>query len=199
MLILAGGLILIRFLPGLSSLERTYVLHGWMLLTVDSWLIIFRHSFPLGSLAWSSLHGWLTPWLIVGGLYLVLTLMSPGPSLRYTIWVVFLFEGVFVGLTEEFFFRGLLQTTLHALIDPSSQTWGLSWGTVTAALIFGLSHLINLSMRSWGLTFRQVLFSTVMGLILGHYYDRTRNLWGAVILHNLIDSLSVMVLWVIRH
>ncbi len=198
-LLFAGGLVLIRWLSLTSPIELAYILHVWMLLIVGSWLVIFHRRFPVGSFSWSCLRGWRKPWCVVGGLYLVLTLLSPGPPLQHRLWAWILFQGVFVGLTEEFFFRGLIQTTLHALMGFTQHPSPLPWGTVIAALIFGLSHLIHSAPQSWVLTWGSVLFATVMGLILGHYYDRTRNLWGAVVLHNLIDSLSVIVPWVLGH
>ena len=65
--------------------------------------------------------------------------------------------------------------------------WRLQRGTVIGALLFGLYHLINLGYQSLGSTVQQVLTASVIGLVFGVLYDRTRNLVGASLAHSVAD------------
>ena len=196
---MAGGLAMTVIFEGRGNVVLAYASHAWYLAAVGGWVLIFRLRFPLGGLSWQALRGWFGPWFIVGGLYLLLALVSPGPPLRHAILAGLIFQGVVVGPTEEVLFRGLIQTTLNRVIGGAIPFGRLRWGTIVAALTFGLAHLASLPHQSLGDTLAQVAFAAVVGLVLGHYYDRTQNLWGAAILHNIIDLTSVLVPLLIVH
>jgi len=55
---------------------------------------------------------------------------------------------------------------------------------------------VNLSYQALGPTLEQVLVATVIGLVIGIVYDRTRNLVGAAILHSLLDLTGTVMPWV---
>lgn len=74
---------------------------------------------------------------------------------------------VVVGLSEEFFFRGYLQTHLNRYFGRPYRFLGadLGWGLVLAALLFGLCHIVT-----GDLTRLRVAF---FGLFAGWLRERT--------------------------
>ncbi len=107
--------------------------------------------------------------------------------------VVLLF--VTVGFTEEFFFRGVLQTRLRGW-------WGAIPALVVTSVLFGLYHFpyiylmqsSQLQGHAWG-SLGECGYDAVAGLILGLVYLRSReNLLAAVVTHVLIDVLPAMTL-----
>ena len=57
---------------------------------------------------------------------------------------------------------------------------------LASSIAFGLIHLVNL-FSTVGPTLIQVGYATGLGIFFGAVYLRTRNLWGPVVLHSLID------------
>lgn len=99
-------------------------------------------------------------------------------------FVYFLFGA---GIPEEFFFRGIVQTRLVALVKNPA------WGLYLAALVFGASHLpINLSNArpdNWLSAFESAFtFQLSVGFALGYAYYRVRSLPPLMILHTLINA-----------
>jgi membrane protease YdiL (CAAX protease family) len=99
------------------------------------------------------------------------------------------------GFTEEFFFRGVLQTRLAALLHS---TW---IAVVVTSILFGFYHLpyAYLNPRwpshgNWPAAFGAAFGQAVpLGLILGTLFVRSRsNLLACAILHALINSLPAM-------
>jgi hypothetical protein len=75
------------------------------------------------------------------------------------------------GLSEEVFFRGILQPEI---------------GLALASLVFGLLHAISLPYVVW---------ATLMGGYLGCLLQLTQHLWVPIITHTLVDLVG---LWYIR-
>lgn len=93
--------------------------------------------------------------------------------------------------TEEFFFRGFLQTRLQAL---SHSRW-VGW--IAASLAFGLYHVpyayfnpLWPSAGDWGAAFATAMWEgTLGGLILGGLYLWSGgNLVACIVLHALVDA-----------
>jgi membrane protease YdiL (CAAX protease family) len=111
--------------------------------------------------------------------------------------LTFLLIMVLAGITEEFLFRGFLQTRIEALL-------GSRWLAVLAvALLFGLYHLPYAyfnprwpSAGNWGLAWTAALGNGVPGgLILGALYALNRgNLVACVVLHSLINAAPAMTM-----
>lgn len=109
--------------------------------------------------------------------------------------LVFIMMLVTAGFTEEFFFRGILQTRLQVLLG--SKTLAI----VVAAFCFGLYHLpyafLNPDWPTHG-DFIAALGSALFqggvgGLILGWLYTRSgKNLVACVVAHSLINMLPGM-------
>lgn len=115
----------------------------------------------------------------------------------YLLPLVFLFLMLTAGFTEEFFFRGFLQTRLELLLQSK-------WlALLAASLCFGLYHVpyayLNPNWPSAG-DFPAALMSAMGqgvpgGLILGGLYlGSNRNLLPCVILHSSINAFPAMTL-----
>jgi membrane protease YdiL (CAAX protease family) len=66
-------------------------------------------------------------------------------------------------------------------------------GTVVGALFFGGFHLVNLAYQPLAATVVQAATVVVIGLVFGILYDRTRNLIGASLAHNLADFSGTVI------
>lgn len=98
-----------------------------------------------------------------------------------------------VGLIEEFFFRGLLQSRFSMLLKSSIG------GIVCASLIFGLAHAPGLFLRgavSEGIQEQMpflfwaaysIVKMSVAGVFLGIVYNKTKNLWLVMAIHAMVD------------
>lgn len=99
------------------------------------------------------------------------------------------------GFTEEFFFRGFLQTRLEAL---TGSRW---WGLALASVLFALYHLPYAyfnphwpSAGDWGAALGASLGEGIPGgLVLGGLYLLSRrNLVAPILLHALVDTFPAM-------
>lgn len=105
----------------------------------------------------------------------------------------FLYLLLDVGLIEEFFFRGLLQSRISALLQSPSGS------IIISSLIFGLVHAPGLYLRGAGsegieeplpfpfFAFYTIVFMSMAGLLMGMLYRNTKNLWLVMIIHAMID------------
>jgi membrane protease YdiL (CAAX protease family) len=82
--------------------------------------------------------------------------------------------GFLAPVTEEFFFRGLLQTVLGVV---TKNRWT---GVVLAAGLFAAVH-------AW-YTWPQIFF---LGVCLGYVYERTGNLWATITMHAMFNLTSI--------
>lgn len=97
-----------------------------------------------------------------------------------TIAVLFGMVAVLAPFFEETLFRGFLLPSLTRYLPP--------WGAIaTSGLLFAIAHL-NLS---------DVLPLTVLGMILGFVYLRSRNLLASMLLHSLWNSGSFLGLLIL--
>ncbi|MBE0433539.1 CPBP family intramembrane metalloprotease [candidate division WOR-3 bacterium] len=93
---------------------------------------------------------------------------------------------VFVGLLEELFYRGYVQTTLERLLGPTR-------GLYLASLVMGFTHIFQrLFLRGQNLE-----AALISGLVIiplgclpwGYLFQRTRNIFPVVFLHGMLDFL----------
>jgi membrane protease YdiL (CAAX protease family) len=93
------------------------------------------------------------------------------------------------GFSEEFLFRGALQTRLRVLLSPS-------WAIVIQALLFGIWHFgANFEYKGITSINAVIAFSIVVqgtaGLAFGIIFQRTRNLFACSVIHVVINSLFI--------
>lgn len=79
-------------------------------------------------------------------------------------------------LLEEFLFRGIVQKNFVNAFGPLT-------GIVVASLLFGAIHLIP----------QQVVYATLLGLILGTVYCLTGSLLGSIAVHFVNNGLTVLL------
>jgi membrane protease YdiL (CAAX protease family) len=104
---------------------------------------------------------------------------SPGQFILMLLGIFFA-----VAIPEEILFRGWIQNLLLTRLKVVP-------GLLTAAVIFGLSHLDNSVVNS-ARTFESpdwwyALFATIAGLAYGAIYQKRRSLFAAALLHTLVD------------
>ena len=173
-----------------------YAYHAWDFAVPVAWYAGLRRRFPIGGIRANELRGWVAPGvatICVSLLALLVGYAFVGRNIHDAFdfsvqgWI---FEATAPGLGEEFLFRGLVQTGLNASIPVAFFVRGvrINLGTILAALLFGVSHLGQ--NQPAFLTTSQLVFGPLVGLGLGIGYDRTRNLWGAVIVHNIANLIN---------
>ena len=93
-------------------------------------------------------------------------------------YLLFIFTCITAGVTEEFLFRGYLQTRIEKL-------FGNVWlGILISALIFGIMHV------SWNNPL-QVVGTFWIGLVLAFFYYKYRNIKILILLHIFYDLFSI--------
>jgi len=119
------------------------------------------------------------------------------PTFEIMIWAAplgFLWMTLEAGVTEEFLFRGVVQTRLTSWFNSA---WA---GVIVTSVAFGLAHAPGLFMRGgpgvdgWSTDPLQVIAHTItvlspIGLTFGLIYARTKSLLLVVLLHGLVDWL----------
>jgi membrane protease YdiL (CAAX protease family) len=106
-----------------------------------------------------------------------------------------LFEGVYVGPTEEILFRSLLIGLLSRAGLPGFRLARvrLSGATVIAALLFGAAHYAGVTTAPWWQSAFQIGYAIVLGLIYGYWFERSRSLLAPAVAHNATDLFATWV------
>jgi membrane protease YdiL (CAAX protease family) len=174
--------------PRQAPFRRLVVLEAAVatLLLLAAWL--WQMCFPLGlwqALRWSY---WILPLGMVAALpplLLILVLESSlnwrwlcvfrdnvhaflAPLLGRLQWSEMLALAGLAGLSEEVFFRGVLQQKM---------------GLVPASLVFGVLHALSLPYMIW---------ATLTGLYLGWLLLVTQTLWVPIVTHTVIDFMGLL-------
>ncbi len=118
-------------------------------------------------------------------------MLSPYLHIPPAFWELLLIQTLLVGLPEEFFFRGYVQTTLHPFL---SQKIGClkkiqidaSWAIPASAFIFAFSHSF--------ITFRWWHFSIFFpALVFGWLREKTNGLIAPILFHALSNLLMNLI------
>jgi membrane protease YdiL (CAAX protease family) len=88
-------------------------------------------------------------------------------------WLSFVFLVLVAPITEELFFRGVLQAGLR-------RRYGARTAIIASGLLFGVVHLIP-----W-----QVVPAIPLGLLFAWWTERMRSLWPALVGHALVNGTS---------
>ena len=100
------------------------------------------------------------------------------------IWLFFL-SCLTIGVSEEIFFRGLLQTYLSGVFKNSRI--GIMLTVIVTAAAFALWHLFNAFTSSLGSVLYQVSYTFLLGGMLSALMLMTKDIWLGVIFHTLFD------------
>ena len=105
--------------------------------------------------------------------------------------VVFVVFVVFVGIAEEFFFRGCIANILADKYLKSEK--GLYITVFISGCIFGAMHLINLfsGVEISGVII-QAICTIPIGCLFTAIYLRTKNIWLLVFIHGLNDFAGLI-------
>lgn len=102
-----------------------------------------------------------------------------------------IFHYVFVGITEEWIYRGFIVTQMKKVVSNELKI------VIGSAVLFSLMHLPPYLMYTENITFGGVVYRLLipllMGLVYAHIYLCNGNLFILVLLHgsyNLIDSVT---------
>lgn len=104
-------------------------------------------------------------------------------------FVSFIYYLFMSGFSEEFFYRGFIQRRISHLLKSSAG------GVLATSLIFGLLHIPNIMRWYPGTTigeaFSRALFlQTLLGVLFGTLWERTRSLIPGVLVHSGVNGLN---------
>lgn len=140
----------------------------------------YRFAFPLAVLRDAALN-------FLGFAILALPL---GHAMRFISWnphwrgapqffIDYLTIFLFVALTEELFFRGLIQNLLEGSLASRYLAQAIT------SVLFGFSHIFHAPFPNW----RYVALATIAGWFYGSAYRRRRSLMASATTHALVDTL----------
>ena len=108
---------------------------------------------------------------------------------------IFLFVFIYASVAEEMLFRGFLQNLLKPLKIRGIKIFkiSISFPVLIGAIAFGLGHLILITTGAGALfLIRIVIFTTVLGIIAGHYQEKYDNNAYAIIVHMAGNLMGVI-------
>ncbi len=88
--------------------------------------------------------------------------------------LLILSTAVIPGIVEEIFFRGIILTNLSP--------YGRGMAIIGSAFLFGLMHMNP----------AQFFYTTLLGIVLGYIYVRTRSIWICILIHFTNNALGVL-------
>jgi hypothetical protein len=108
-----------------------------------------------------------------------------------------LFEGVYVGPTEEIPFRALLVTYLAATMPARLRLGGfeMSWAGVIVALFFALLHAGNFYTRAWPQALGQQIYTFMLGVMYAYWLEKSRSVVAPSIGHDIGDVTEYAILF----
>jgi membrane protease YdiL (CAAX protease family) len=92
----------------------------------------------------------------------------------------FITAGILAPLFEEVVFRGFLLPSLTRYLSVGE-------AIIVSSLLFAIAHL----------SLSEILPLTVLGIVLGVVYTRSRNLLSAILLHSLWNSATLLGLFIL--
>ncbi|TMF88365.1 MAG: CPBP family intramembrane metalloprotease [Chloroflexi bacterium] len=178
-----------RWIPGVVA---TYAAHAWLATIALTWYFLLGRHFPIGGVDARQLRPWYLLSLVITAVNAVVAFAAPPASMHVnpvTLAAQLVALALVVGPSEELLFRGVIQTSLNRSIHAAMRWrgWRLPLGTLFAAVLFGLFHLVNLGFQPLATTLEQVVVGIALGLVIGVLYDRTGNLIGAGLFHSVAD------------
>jgi hypothetical protein len=205
-------LIHLNLTPG-ANLPWLYVQHGLQLLIalivialLKYWLVPADYGLhrPRGktyvwsAILWGAFFGLLmtavdyAPQLIAHGKPDLGYPLTPGNAAG---WLVF--EGVYVGPTEEIPFRALLVTYLAATM-PGKLAIGrfnMNWAGIIVALIFALLHASSFDTMHWPMALGQQVYAFALGVLYAYWLEKSNSIVAPIIGHNVSDGVEYLLLF----
>jgi hypothetical protein len=109
-----------------------------------------------------------------------------------SVWII-------ASISEEVFFRGLLQGFLNPLKKSGINLFKIhiSVPIIFSALFFGLGHIGVISFLGTNMTILIIINATILGFIAGYYREKTGSLIPAIVVHmtfNIVGSIIGIIL-----
>jgi uncharacterized protein len=196
--------------PG-ANLPWLYLQHAGQLIVALLVIAILKHRFVPADYGvhWPRGKSYLVPAILWGTFFgILMTVVDYAPQIfahvashpavassRATVWGWIVFEGVYVGPTEEIPFRALLVTYLIATM-PGKLRLGrfeMSWGGIIVAVIFALLHATNFATRHWPLALGQQFYAFALGVLYAYWLEKSRSIVAASIGHNVGDVVEYLI------
>ena len=119
--------------------------------------------------------------------------LPPHPAIPFSLVGWFVFQGLWVGPTEEILFRGLVMGVL-AFGLPGGMSWRgvkISFSNLGAAVLFGLVHVV--AGQAWWQNLFHASYACLVGIVYGVWRERSRSLLAPSIAHNATDFAALLV------
>jgi hypothetical protein len=190
-----------------------YLQHGWQLvLALIAIAFLKRRLVPADyGLHWPRGRTYLWPALLWGAFFGVLmtvvdyapqliahTKPDPGfPLTRANLWGWILFEGVYVGPTEEIPFRSLLVTYLAATMPGKVRLgrFSMNGAGIVVAAIFALLHASNFFTRHWLEALGQQGYAFALGVLYAYWREKSASVVAPIVGHNVSDLVEYLLLF----
>jgi len=115
-------------------------------------------------------------------------------SLQIISWnrvFIFTITILLVSVNEEIWLRALI---LNLLSTRFASTKRNEWKTVIiSAVIFGGMHLVNLTHMDIINVIVQMINAFAGGILFGAIYVKTRNIWGLIVIHFIVNWISLAI------
>lgn len=199
--------------PHGAALPWLYMQHGFQLLVALIVIAVLKFRllpadyglhWPRGksyiwpAILWGTFFGVLMTVVDYAPQWLTHTKPDPGfPLTSANIWGWSVFEGIYVGPTEEIPFRALLVTYL-AVTMPGKVRIGrfnMNWAGVIVALIFALLHANNFDMRHWPQALGQQCYAFALGILYAYWLEKSKSVVAPIIGHNFSDLVEYLILF----
>ncbi len=195
-----------------SLLLQLYIQHGFQLLlaliaiaVLKFWLVPADYG-----LHWPRGKTYILPAMVWGVVFA--TLVSAGGSwldsalhlganqqftiTRENVWGWAVFEGLYVGPTEEIPFRALTVTYLATTMPGKLRIgrFDMNWAGIIVALLFALAHLQTFWMASWEDALIQQFYAIAWGILYAYWLEKSKSVVAPIIAHNISDGITI-VFW----
>lgn len=100
-----------------------------------------------------------------------------------------------IAFWEELLCRGLILTNMIKKWGYNER--GIFKSVVFAAVIFGCAHIITGIGGDMSASLIQVCYATVMGILLGSIYIKTKSLAGAIVLHIILNLTAYLTPYIL--
>lgn len=119
------------------------------------------------------------------------------PLTRTNVWGWTLFEGLYVGPTEEIPFRALIVTYLAATMPGKLRVgrFSMNWAGIIAAVIFALLHANSFETQRWPQALGQQLYAFALGVLYAYWLEKSRSIIASVVGHNVSDVVEQLIVF----
>ena len=112
-------------------------------------------------------------------------------------WTIF--EGIYVGPTEEILFRSLLVGYLMAAMPAQLRLgrYSMSWAGIIVAAVFAFAHIGNLFAHPSFAAAGQQVYAFALGILYAYWFEKSRSVVAPVVGHNVSDVVEYAICFVL--